>query len=201
MFFIFMLLIIFIPIAIWNSKIEIKISNLDVSTAREEKVNSNYKMHINIIVFNKIKVFGKDVKKGKVKKENLDKLYNTVKSVEGKSNPKNSFIMLLQTVKNLQIEINELNLKIELGTQDAALSAILVGVISSVIGIILKNQTYKEQRFEVIPLYMNKNILNLKLNGIFRINLIHYIYKNILKGRDENERKSSDRRSYAYSNE
>ena len=201
MFFIFMLLIIFIPIAIWNSKIEIKISNLDVSTAREEKVNSNYKMRINIIVFNKIKVFGKDVKKGKVKKENLDKLYNTVKSVERKSNPKNSFIMLLQTVKNLQIEINELNLKIELGTQDAALSAILVGVISSVIGIILKNQTYKEQRFEVIPLYMNKNILNLKLNGIFRINLIHYIYKNIMKGRDKNERKSSDRRSYAYSNE
>lgn len=196
-----MLLIIFITIAIWNSKIEFKISDLDISTARKEKVNSNYKMHINVIIFNKIKVFSRDIKKMKLKKQNLNKLYNTVKSVEGKSNPKNSFIMLLQTLKNLQIETKKLNLKIELGTEDAAISAILVGIISSIIGIILKNQASKEQRFEVNPLYINENILNLKLDGIFRINLIHYIYKNILKGRENNERKSSDRRPYAYSNE
>ena len=206
MFFIYGLLILLavlvsLSILITNSKIEIKIKNLDISTVRKEKVNSNYKIHINIIIFNKIKIFGKQIKKMKFKKENLDKLYNTVKSVEGNLSEKISFTTLIQSVKNLQLETKELDLKIELGTEDVAISAILVGIISSVIGIILRNQTSKEQRFEVIPLYINQNILNLKLDGIFRINLIHYIYKNILKGRESNERKSSDRRAYAYNNE
>lgn len=206
MFFIYVVLIILVilislSIIIGNSKIEIKIKDLDISTARKEKVNSNYKIHINIIIFNKIKIFGKQIKKMKFKKQNLNKLYNTVKSVEGKITPKDSFKMLIEFIKNLQIETKGLDLKIELGTEDAAISAILVGIISSVIGNILRNQTSKEQRFEVIPLYINQNILNLKLDGIFRINLIHYIYKNILKGREKNERKSSNRRAYAYNNE
>lgn len=206
MFFIYAILIIILVlisllVIIFNSKIEIKIKNLDISTARKEKVKSNYKIHINIIIFNKIKVFGKQIKKMKFKRQNLNRLYNTVKSVEGITTQKASFTMLIQMLRNLQIETKKLDLKIELGTEDAAISAILVGIISSIIGIILKNQKSKEQQFEVIPLYINENILNLKLEGIFRINLIHYIYKNILKGRENNERKSSNRRAYAYSNE
>lgn len=206
LFFIYGILIIFavlvsLFILIANSKIEIKIKDLDISTVRKEKLNRDYKIHINIIIFNKIKIFGKQIKKMKFKKENLDKLYNTVKSVQGKLSGKISFTTLIQLVKNLSIETKELDLKIELGTEDAAISAILVGIISSIIGIILRNHESKEQRFEVIPLYINQNILKLKLDGIFRINLIHYIYKNILKGRESNERKSSDRRAYAYNNE
>lgn len=206
MFFIYAVLIILLLliglfVIIGNSKVEIKINNLDMSTVRKEKLNSNYKIHINLIIFNKIKIFGKEIKKVKFKKQNLDRLYNTVKSIEGKEASKVSFTNLIKTIKKLQIETKQLNLKIELGTEDAAISAILVGIISSVLGIILKNQMSKEQQFEVIPLYIKQNILNLKLDGIFRINLIHYIYKNILKGREKNERKSSDRRSYAYSNE
>ena len=206
MFFIYAVLIILLLLVslfviIGNSKVEIKISNLDISTIRKEKVNSNYQIHINLIIFNKIKIWDKEIKKMKFKKQNLNRLYNTVKSIEGKTTPKSSFKMLVQTIKNLQIETKQLDLKIELGVEDAAISAILVGIVSSVLGIILKNQTSKEQQFEVIPLYTNQNILNLKLDGIFRINLIHYIYKNILKGRENNERKSSARRTYAYSNE
>lgn len=206
MFFIYavsiiLVLLISLLVLIVNSKIEIKIKNLDISTARKEKVKSNYKIHINIIIFDKIKIFSKEIKKMKLKKQNLNRLYNTVKSVDGSKTQKSSFTMLIQMLKNLQIETKQLDLKIELGTEDAAISAILVGIISSIFGIILKNQISKEQRFEVIPLYKNQNILNLKLDGIFRINLIHYIYKNILKGRESNERKSSDRRPYAYSNE
>ena len=76
------------------------------------------------------------------------------------------------------------------------MTAISVGIISTILGIILKRQ-----KFEILPVYQEKNVLNVKFNCIFRINLIHYIYKTILKGRDENERKPSDRRAYAYSNE
>lgn len=206
MFFIYgvlilLLVILSLSIIIANSKIEIKIKDLDISTARQEKVKSNYKINISIIIFNKIKIFSKQIKKMKLKKQNLNRLYNTVKSIEGKENQKNSFIKLIQTIKNLQIETKQLDLEIELGSEDAAISAILVGIVSSFLGIILKKQKTAEQRFKVIPLYINQNILNLKLDGIFRINLIHYIYKNILKGRDKNERKSSNRRPYAYSNE
>ena len=98
-------------------------------------------------------------------------------------------------MKDLQIVIIKANLNISLGTEDAATTAISVGVLASILGIILK-----KQKFEIMPIYQNKNILNIKLNCIFRIDLIHYIYKTILKGRDKNERQSSNRRAYANSN-
>ena len=85
-------------------------------------------------------------------------------------------------------------------------TAISVGIVSTIIAILLKDKITKKDKYEVKPIYMQKNLINLKLNCIFRIDLMHYIYKqfksNILKGRrDKNERESSNRRAYAYSNE
>ena len=105
-------------------------------------------------------------------------------------------IELIKGLKDFDFEIVKADLKVKIGLQDSALTAILVGIIASILGIILK-----KQKFEILPVYQDKNILNIKLNGIFRVNLIHYIYINILKGRDKNERKSSDRRTYVYSDE
>ena len=91
---------------------------------------------------------------------------------------------------------------IEIGTEDAALTAISVGIISSIIGILLKDKITPKDKFEIQPIYIQKNLINLKLNCIFTIDLMHYIYKNILKERrKKNERESSNRRTYAYSNE
>lgn len=195
MFFILLFLILLVVIVL-NSKLQIKIYNLDISTERKEKIKKDFELYLEIITFNKIKIFRINAKKLQSKKINMGTLLEKAKKIEETTDKKELIENGLKSLKNLQLEIKKAELKAEIGTEDAALTAISVGIIASVLGIILK-----KQKFEIMPIYKDKNILNIKLNCIFRINLIHYIYKTILKGRDENERKSSDRRAYAYSNE
>ena len=197
MFFVFILLFLILStIIIWNSKLQVKIYNLDISTEREERIKKNFEIYLGIIVFNEFEIFKVDIRKLKNKKINLGTVLEKAKKLEIKRNKQGLLKDLAFSLKDFKFEIQKANLKMELGTENAASTAILVGTVASILGIILRNQ-----KFEVLPIYQDKNILNLKLNCIFRVNLIHYIYKTMLKGREKNERKSSDRRAYAYSNE
>ncbi len=195
MFFILLLLILLV-VLILNSKIQIKILNLDFSSTRKEKVKPNVKINLGLIIFNKIEILKINLKKIKDKKIDVDKILEQARKIKDKDTKKKLAKELLSSLKYLQLDIRKLDLKIELGTEDAAITAILVGTIASILGLTLKHPKY-----EILPIYQGKNILNVKLDCIFRLNLIHYIYKTILKGRDNNERKSSHRRAYVYSHE
>lgn len=194
LFFILLFLILLIVI-ILNSKLQITIENLDISTERKEKIKKDFEIYFEIIIFNKIKIFKINAKRFKNKKLDFNEIIEKAKKISKKSSEKELAISSIKSLKDLQIVIIKANLNISLGTEDAATTAISVGVLASILGIILK-----KQKFEIMPIYQNKNILNIKLNCIFRIDLIHYIYKTILKGRDKNERQSSNRRAYANSN-
>ena len=194
--FFILLILILVGVTIWNSKIEVKIENLDISTARKEIIRKDFEIYISIIAFNRITVFKKNAKKIKSKKINLGSVLETTRKIRQKTNKRALFKDLIISLKDFKFETKKADIKVEVGTEDAALTAILVGTIASFLGIILKGQ-----KFKILPIYEDKNILNIKLDGIFRMNLIHYIYKTILKGREKNERKSSDRRAYAYSHE
>lgn len=195
MFFILLFLILLL-IIICNSKIEVKIDNLDISTDRVEKIKKKFDIYLGIIIFNKIEVLKINIKKIKSKKINLGTVLEKAKKFEEKTNRHTLLGKIVKSLKSFKFEIKRVDLKLELGTEDAALTALLVGTVATILGIILK-----KQKFEILPIYQDKNILNIKLDCIFRINLIHYIYITILKGRDKNERKSSYRRAYAYSDE
>ena len=195
MFFILLFLIL-IAITIWNSKLQITIENLDIATDRKEIIKRNFDIYLGIIVFNKIQILKINLKKIKNKKINFGTVLEQAKKFEARTNKQEGLKDLIVSLKHLDFETKKIDLNVELGTEDAALSAVLVGVIASFLGIILKGQ-----KFKIMPIYQDKNILKIKLDGIFRVNLIHYIYKTISKGRDANERKPSNRRSYAYSNE
>ena len=195
MFFILFIIILF-AVIIWNSRLQLKIYNLDFSTARKERVSKDFEIYLGIVIFKKVEILRINLKKIKNKKMNLGTVLEKAQKLEGKNNKQEMAIELIKGLKDFDFEIVKADLKVKVGFQDAALTAISVGIIASTLGIILK-----KQKFEILPVYQNKNILNIKLNGIFRVNLIHYIYKTILKGRDKNERKSSNRKSYAYINE
>ena len=68
------------------------------------------------------------------------------------------------------------DLKINIGTEDSAITAILTGILSIILGNIIKKPKY-----QIIPIYENKNVLEIKLDGIFYINLMQYIYKVVKK--------------------
>ena len=195
MFFILLILII-LGITLWNAKLQLKIHNLDIATDRTETIKRDFEVYLGIVIFNKIEILKINLKKVKSQKISFGKVLEQAKKLEEKSNKQSALKGLIKSLKDLEFEIQKIDLKVEVGTEDAALTAILVGTIAGILGIILRNQ-----KFKILPIYQDKNVLKIKLDGIFRVNLMHYIYKTISKGRDANDRKSSNRRSYAYSNE
>lgn len=203
MFFIIItIVIVIILLGLYHSKIEIGIKNLDISTLRKKEniINKNYEITFALAIFNKWKIIKLKIKKDKLKQIRKSKIIQglDIKYLKNKKAPNG----IKDIIKELEIEIEKLELYVEIGIEDAALTAISVGIVSTIIGILLKDKITTKDRFEIKPIYMQKNLINLKLNCIFTIDLMHYIYKNILKERRKrNERKSSNRRTYAYSNE
>lgn len=180
-FFIFLtiviILIIIIGIAIHTSRIGIDIKNLIINTEnpKGKKINEESKIYVYLLIFGKIKLFKKDVKKMKQPNLKLEKGKRDVdikilKNVELKINYK-------ELLQNIDIDIKEIDLKAQIGTQDAALTAILVGIASTILGIIIKKPKY-----QVYPIYSNKNVLKIKIECIISIYLMQYIYK-LIRGK------------------
>ena len=99
-----------------------------------------------------------------------------------------------------------MNLKIFLGVEDAAITAVLIGIVSGFVAILLgsKMNDLSKQKYFVEPVYNNKNILNIKFDGIIAINIRHIIimiFKILTKRKEKKNGRTSYRRSYVYSNE
>ncbi len=169
MFFLFILVILFIlGFAIHTSKIGIEIENLIINTEKPkgEKINKECNIYLFLLVFGKIKLFKKNFKKLKIKNFNFQR-----KDIDIKFLKNTDFkINYKELLKNIDIE--QIELYLQIGTENAAITAILVGIISSFIGIILKKPKY-----QITPIYINKNLLKLELNCIISIYLMQYIYK------------------------
>lgn len=196
MFFLFLFIIIILlcVIIILNTKIKVEIKDFMLNL-EEQNVNFNHKflLQINILVFN-IPIYKMKVDINKIfKEENRYKKLNKFK--KSKVNK-----VMLKIMKKINIEIEELDLKIEVGTLEADSTAYIVAIISTVIAIILseKMDNKKMQKFSVIPVYKDKMIFKLSLNSIFIIDFTHHIKSKFLKkkGRKRNER-TSNRKSYA----
>ena len=205
MFFILsILIIILVLIAILMfSKIEIAIKNFKISTDKinNRHIKENYKFIIKLKLF-KIKILELIITKKQLEKFNIkEKLEKQIVQSNAKVD-----LDVLKELKNLQFKILNLNLIIKIGTENAGLTAILTGVLSAIIGILLKDKILddKENNFKIIPVYINKNLLNIELDCIISFKMIHIIYMLYIlnkKRRDDEYVRTSDRRTYAYSNE
>ena len=164
MFFLFIFIILLIlAIAIYTSKIEIEIDHLKIDTEKPkgEKINKDSKILVYILIFKKFKILKKDRKNMKLQNRDLDIKLLKNKDIE---------IDYSELLKS--INIKKVDLNVQIGTEDAALTAILTGIIGAVIGVILRKPKY-----EIIPVFSNKNFLKSKLNCIISIDLTQYIYK------------------------
>ena len=171
MFFLFILVILLVlGLAIYTSRIGVEIQNLIIDTEKPkgEKFNKDSKIYIYVLIFQKIKLFKKDVRKmdkQNIKFQNKDIDIKFLKNRDIKIDYKD----LLQKI---DIYFEKIDLHIQLGTEDAAITAISTGIISAVLGIIIR-----KPRYEVIPIYANKNFVKIKLDCIFSVHLMQYIYK------------------------
>ena len=169
LFFLFILVIFTILIiAIHTSKIGIDIENLIIDTDAEEKINEDGKIYVYLLLFNKIKLFRKNVRNIPMKDVKFEASDFDIKIFKNKDIKINYF----ELIRNINIDIKNIDLNVKIGTEDAGVTAILVGIFAGILGIIIKKPKY-----QILPIYANRNLLKINLNGIFTIYLIHYIYK------------------------
>ena len=208
MVFLFILLILCILLLIIVfSKIQIKIKKFEYSSVNKKHINPDYNLELSWIILRKlpiikIKLNRYTVKKFKLKDKFVDidiKMWE-----ERKKFDKETF----EIMKKLDFAIKKLHLKIDIGTENSAVTSLLVPIISTLISFLLRNKmkTKEEQTYIVQPIYKEQNYLNITISGIFDIkmnhiiNVIYLLYRKEKRGVKKYER-TSNRRSYDYSYE
>jgi len=199
--FIILGIIIFITLsmlifALSNAKLEIK--KLHISNS-EQKLKVDFILNIGIYFLNKVKIIKFTI--DNYKASNLLKSGKLDINKFKQNNPINKDI--IKGVKRDDFVIEYLKLEGYFGTFNTVLSACIYGIIYSIIPILIGKKLEGTYINNIEFLNINENKININLNGIISIkmvniiNILHYLKK---KGGKYNG-KSSDRRSYAYSNE
>ena len=208
MFFLWLILFTVIAfILIISSDIRINIENIKFTSYKLNKrhIQEDYKIEIKLYVLNVIKILNIKITKDKLEKSRLKSRFKNIETKLLNKDIKMN-INILDLLKQLDIDLEKLNFKFQIGTENAAITSIIFGLISSLIPIILQNKIkdIEKQKIEIIPIYTNENILNIELSCIFNIKMIHIIYIIYIlnkKRRDEKYVRTSNRRSYGYSYE
>lgn len=203
MFFFFVCLIFLIIVIILTfSKIRIQIINLQYMSQQKRHINKDYKIVIKLCVLGKIPILKIDITKGKLEKL---KLKEKIKDIDLKViQDKNKFNKdLIKVFKGLNLQIKDINLKMEIGTENASLTSIIVPVVSTIIALILRKKIkeYENQTFIINPIYINQNLINILISGIFEFKMIHIINMIYVLNKKEGVKKherTSNRRSYGY---
>ena len=207
MAFLFILLIIAILInVIILSKIQIQIKNVHFNSSKPKgKLDANYKIIIIVYILKKIPILKINVTQSKLKKLKLKEKVRQAE-IDIIQNKKKIDKEILQELRKIKVQIKYWNLELLLGTEDAKITALIVGYLSIFLGICLNKKISKHEnkKFSIQPVYIGQNILKLIFEGIFEIktvNIINIIW-NLKKKerRNENER-TSNRRAYDYSYE
>lgn len=198
--FLFLGLILFVMVLIL-SKVQIKINNFKFYSQTKRHINEDYEVVIRLCFF-KIRMTKEKLEKMKLKEK--------VKKIDLSSFEKMPSMQkeVFREIKRLDIGIKKFELKVELGTENAGLTAILVPAISTVIAIFLKRKMkkFENQTFQIYPVFVNQNLVKIDFSGIFEIkmshiiDIIYHLIRSEKKGVKEYER-ASNRGAYDYSYE
>ena len=203
MVFLFILGIIILLLVF--SKIRIEIQNFKFTTQNKQHINTTYRVTCKWKILRKIPIAKITITNQKIRKWNMKEKMKKI-NTEVLQNANKIDKKIIEAIKHANIQYKKINLKIEIGTQNACLTSFLIPAISTVIAIWLrqKMQDNKNQTFIVQPIYQNKNLVNIQFSGIFEIKMIHII--NIIyilnkKGSVKENERTSHRRTYDYSYE
>lgn len=160
--------------------------NMKIEMPQKEgrNVNNEYEITVKLYAFEKINYLKLDITKDQLERKLVQKNIQKMKKKIEKNKDKFD-IKLISKIKKVNMKVQKINLKVNLGIEDAALNAIIVGILSGVTGTIIgilskkgilsiensKNQIY----WKITPIYQNKNLLNIDLNSIISFKLIHII--------------------------
>ncbi len=210
-FFILIILTLFI-VGILFSTLNIRVEKLYFSNQSLEKLKWNYFIVLELSLFGMIKAIKLRIDPKRVekilKKRNIKEKVKEInfKQIKQDLPDKEEQVKLM---KRLKIKLEEFHFVLELGTKDVLITSAIIAFLSSALGIAIARviKQYKEEKYEykMIPVYQNKNIINLNLNCIIQVKMVHIIciIFTLLRKRKEKQKheRTSNRRSYDYSYE
>ena len=185
----------------------LRINKEDESIFSNSKIKYKYEIKISLKFLEIIPILWLKVDKKKIDKirnskkiKNIDinKIRNKIKEKEPSKKE------VLQAVRKIKIKLEKLNFIAYLGTEDSIITSYITALIASIIGILLPHlagKNIENCKYEITPIYQNKNEYYISLDGIFCIKIVHIISSMLFlirKGRDEKDERTSNRRAYAY---
>lgn len=206
-YLIILLFIIFFVISILTLKIKFEIENFVFKSDEKNHINDDY-----LFILKFYYLYNIPILKIKITKEKIQKIFNNKKIKQGIQERKIKFLEnrkdvdkdILKYLKKIKIKLEQMNLEISLGTENASLTAMLVPFVTTILMISLKNKLkrYDEnQKLLIKPLFINQNIVNIAFSGIFEIKMIHIINAICIvnkKRKGDKYDRTSNRRSYDY---
>ena len=206
-FFICLFLILTITVIILST-ISVRIEKFKASNYNKcGKLKIDYKVFFELFFLNKLKIFSIKIDKELINKLKVKEKVKKIDFKQAKTNMP-SKKDLKEITKKLQIRIDKLNLKLEIGTINIFLTSAIITILASIIGIglakVIKKYNKERYNYEIHPIYQDKNIIKLDLNCIIKVKMVHIIsiiYLLIKKRRVEENERTSNRRSYDYSYE
>lgn len=186
------------------SNLKIRVAKLEISNILYPNITYDYQLNFGFYFLNTIKILGFNVNKAKIEKSKIVQKINIEEVEETIKLDKQLFIHL----KGLKPNLQNLNLKLDIGTEDAVITSALTFIISTALSIglphVVKPKYYANIYYEINPLYQGKNLFNLSLNCIINVKMVHImniIYIYLQKRREEKYERTSNRRAYAHSYE
>ena len=171
--------IFFIFIITLQIQVKVKHIKYNSEELKGRRLENNYQIIIKILTLEKIPIFRLKINKAKIEK--LNKKTQIKQKIEEKIK-KQDFAkaiemekkydlkkLIPEVYKNIKLGTENINLKIDIGTENVMLTSFIIPVISTILVFIVK------RNFKVKPIYENKNIIKFELNGIFNVKMIHII--------------------------
>ncbi|MBE5819894.1 MAG: hypothetical protein E7310_03640 [Clostridiales bacterium] len=179
-------IIFFLLLVIFFSTLKIKIKEVKIDTDKNLKIyDIDFCFYFFKIMYFKVNVNNKKIKKNKFKSKILEKILNVEEGFD-----KWRIKKIIGIINSIKIETIHLN--IDFGLDDVIATSFATAVISSILGILLANkiQEYKKDnvKYKVVPFYINRNFLNLELNCIIFTKVVHIIHM-IIKQKRRSEEK------------
>ena len=182
-----------------------QIIDFKFSSITPRHLNEDYKIVFKWYVLNKIPIMKISITKTKMEKF---KIKEKLKNIDLEKLQEQGKLKLkeLKVFKNLNMQIKKINLYLELGTENSALTSIIVPVLSTLIAFLIRKNVRKfdDHFFLIKPIYINQNLLNISISGIFEFKINHIIniiyVLNKKEGVNKYER-TSNRGTYGYSYE
>ena len=138
----------------------------------------SFSIKLKILAFEKLPILSIKLDNNKIKNIMLKQIDKEIKKHKNIEEDKQKAKELSKKIVPL-INLQKGNLNIEIGTEDAAFTAIASSIVSIFIAVALPYladvEKYKNYNYKITPIYLNKNVFFLQFSCIITIKLLHII--------------------------